>query len=212
MSSIDPTHHHVCAVFARTLRLRLVCYLIASSLASAHLPCSTHIINGEKHTSVETLEIISPTTRQPCETVPRATQADVDAAVAGARAAFPAWAATPWSERAAAVAKLGDLCEHYAAELSALLTRETGKPLKTHSCVPLYSEDITAYLTNLVCDSGWEMYGSAAWFRGIAGLTLPEERTETPESTFVQCFTPLGVGAAIVPWNYPMILMTLKVR
>jgi delta 1-pyrroline-5-carboxylate dehydrogenase len=138
-SPIGPTHHHVYEVFPRTLRLRLVRFFIASSLASTHLPCSTHIINGEKHTSAETLKIISPTTRQSCETVPRATQADVDAAVAGARAAFPAWAGTPWSERAAAVAKLGDLCEHYAAELSALLTRETGKPLKTHSCVSLYS-------------------------------------------------------------------------
>jgi acyl-CoA reductase-like NAD-dependent aldehyde dehydrogenase len=61
-------------------------------------------------------------------------------------------------------------------------------------------------------DRGKEIFKSAGWFRGMAKQTLPEVRTETPETTFVQRFTPLGVAAAIVPWNFPIILTTLKVR
>lgn len=74
-------------------------------------------------------------TRAPLATVPRATKDEVDATVAAAHAAFPGWAATPWEERQAAVAKLGDLCAQFMQELAVLLTKETGKPVKTVSCV-----------------------------------------------------------------------------
>ena len=58
----------------------------------------------------------------------------------------------------------------------------------------------------------WELGAAAGWLRGIAEQKLPESKEETPEATFTQRYTPLGACVAIVPWNYPLLLMIMKVR
>jgi delta 1-pyrroline-5-carboxylate dehydrogenase len=129
-----PPHPSSCLTSLRLSLSTLTCaWLVTSTSCRPLIPLSTHIINGEKRTSSTTLEIINPATKEPCGFVPRATQTDVDAAIAAARAAFPGWAAMPWEERAASVAKLGDLLEQFGHELGTLLTQESGKPLKSHS-------------------------------------------------------------------------------
>src|SRR6202021_3999079 len=76
----------------------------------------------------------------------------LDAAVAAAKAAFPAWAATPIEERRKLVTKMADIIEANSGELARLLTSEQGKPL---------------------ADATGEVLGMAAFFRYLASLDLP---------------------------------------
>ncbi|MGQ4615702.1 aldehyde dehydrogenase family protein [Nocardia sp. R7R-8] len=148
-------------------------------------------INGESRDSATRAAVYNPATGQVFTEVPIATQADLDEAVAAARAAFPAWSATPLSERQAIVSAIGDRLEQHAEEFLALLTAEQGKPRGM---------------------AEWEVYGSVAWFREIAKQALPEEVLEdTPERKVISRHTPLGVVGAIVPWNFPILLAVWKI-
>src|SRR5690242_8960822 len=75
------------------------------------------------------LEDLAPATGQVIARVPRSAKADVDAAVAAAKAALPAWAKTPVAERAALLDRVADLLEARLDEAAALESRDTGKPL-----------------------------------------------------------------------------------
>jgi acyl-CoA reductase-like NAD-dependent aldehyde dehydrogenase len=92
---------------------------------------SNLIINGEKVKSVETIPILNPATKQPIADAPRASHEQLDTAVAAAKAAFPTWAATSWSERAGVLNALATLVEQHSNEFAVLLTKESGKPLST---------------------------------------------------------------------------------
>ena len=148
-------------------------------------------INGRSSVSETTEPVFDPATRQLLATVPSATQEQLDAAVEAARAAFPSWAATDLSERQAIVSSIGDRLEAHAEEFMALLTAEQGKPRAM---------------------AEWEVYGSVAWFREIAKQSLPEDVVEdTSERRVISRHTPLGVVAAIVPWNFPILLAVWKI-
>ncbi|KDQ59023.1 hypothetical protein JAAARDRAFT_57002 [Jaapia argillacea MUCL 33604] len=152
----------------------------------------THIINGRKVSSQSTREVINPANKTVIATVPVATREQLDQAIDAAEKAFPAWAATPVAERQAAVQKLGKLLGQFKSEFAALLTKEQGKPINTHS--------------------GWELGGSEAWFYGISLQSLPDEVVaDTDERTIVTRHMPLGVCAGIVPWNFPVLLMVWKI-
>ena len=70
----------------------------------------------------------NPATGQIFAAVPDAGAAELEAAIAAARDAFPAWRDTPWSDRAAIVNRIGETIAANAAELATMLTREQGKP------------------------------------------------------------------------------------
>jgi acyl-CoA reductase-like NAD-dependent aldehyde dehydrogenase len=102
----------------------------------------------------------------------------------------PPWSKTSIDERKAAVLKIADVVEANAAELAQLLTKEQGKPI----------EDATV-----------EVYGMAAFCRYFTSLDLPVEVLEDSEGRRVEVHrNPLGVVGAIVPWNFPLILMAFK--
>ena len=148
-------------------------------------------IGGSAVTSESTAPVYNPATGDVLAHVPVATQEHLEQAVSAARAAFPAWAATPLAERQAIVASIGDRLEAHAEEFLALLTAEQGKPRSM---------------------AEWEVYGSVAWFREISKQSLPEEvLVDTPERKVVSRHTPLGVVGAIVPWNFPILLAVWKI-
>jgi acyl-CoA reductase-like NAD-dependent aldehyde dehydrogenase len=148
-------------------------------------------IDGQPVTTRETEPVHNPATRQVVARVPSATREHLDQAVASAQAAFPQWAATPLARRQALVSEIGDRLEANAEAFITLLITEQGKPREM---------------------AHWEVYGSAAWFREVAKQSLPEEVIdETADRRVLTRHTPLGVVAAIVPWNFPILLTVWKI-
>jgi acyl-CoA reductase-like NAD-dependent aldehyde dehydrogenase len=149
------------------------------------------LINGQLEDGDLSMDVINPATGEAFETCPRASKAQLDRAVAAAKAAFPAWSKTPIAERKQALTAIADVIQANAAELARLLTQEQGKPLG---------------------DATGEVYGAAAFFRYFTALDLPVKIIDDSEGRKVEAHRrPLGVIGAIVPWNFPLILMAFKV-
>ena len=101
-----------------------------------------------------------------------------------------AWSKTAVDERKALVLKIADVIEANATELVQLLTKEQGKPLEAATV---------------------EVYGMAAFCRYFTSLDLPVEVLEDSDARRVEVHrNPLGVVGAIVPWNFPLLLMAFK--
>lgn len=149
------------------------------------------LIDGEAVRAEETLEVLNPATERPVGTAPRASRAQLDRAVAAARAAFTPWKRRPIGERQAAVAAFGRAIGANVPELAALLTAEQGKPL---------------------ADATREVAGAAMWMQAVATHDLPVTVLEESATRRVeQRHVPLGVVAAIAPWNFPIMLAHWKV-
>jgi acyl-CoA reductase-like NAD-dependent aldehyde dehydrogenase len=148
------------------------------------------LINGQLVDGDSTMEVINPATEQPVAVCARASKAQLDQAVAAAKAAFPAWSATPIDERRKVLVAIADAIQANIPDFARLLTQEQGKPLQ---------------------DAMGEVFGTAAFFRYFASLDLePKVVTDTAEARVEIRRRPLGVVGAIVPWNFPMILMAFK--
>jgi len=149
------------------------------------------LINGRLTPGASSMDVINPATEEVLAVCPRASKAQLDAAVAAAKAAFPAWSRTPVAERKQALAAIADAIQANAAELARLLTQEQGKPIG---------------------DATGEVYGAAAFFRYFTMLDLPVKVLDDSDTRKVEVRRrPLGVIGAIVPWNFPLILMAFKV-
>lgn len=143
----------------------------------------------------EVIEVHSPATGAYVGKVPLAAKADVDTAVATARAAFDngPWPATPPAERAAVIAKAVTLMEERKELFTKLLADETGQP-------PAIVETMQ-WLGAL---------GALTYFAGAADdVTWRETRNGSYGQTLVTR-EPLGVVAAIVAWNVPLFLAVNK--
>ena len=137
------------------------------------------------------MDVINPATEAVLARCPRASQAQLDAAVAAAQRAFPAWRDTPIAERKAKLNAIADVIQANAADLARLLTQEQGKPIG---------------------DATGEAYGAAAFFRYFTMLDLPVKVLDDSDARKVEVHRrPLGVIGAIVPWNFPLVLMAFKV-
>lgn len=149
------------------------------------------LINGQLVPGAATLEVINPATGKRLTTCARADKAQLDAAVAAAKSAFTSWSVTPIEKRRAALLKIADALAAQSADFARLLTQEQGKPL--------------AHATG-------EIAGSVAMIRAFAAMDLPlKVLRENERERIVQQHAPLGVVAAITPWNFPMILLMIKV-
>jgi len=149
------------------------------------------LINGQLEDGDLSMDVINPATGEAFTTCPRASKAQLNRAVAAAKAAFPAWSKTPIAERKAALTAIADVIQANAGELARLLTQEQGKPIG---------------------DATGEVYGAAAFFRYFTALDLPVKVIDDSEGRKVEAHRrPLGVIGAIVPWNFPLILMAFKV-
>ena len=148
------------------------------------------LINGKLVDGARTLEVTNPATGATLATCPGADEAQLNQAVAGARAAFPAWSALPQAARRAALEKLADALESRAVEFARLLTQEQGKPL------PQALGEVGAGIYGLRAFAAMEVHGRIV--------------RETPTERIVEQRSPLGVVGAIMPWNYPILMLVMK--
>jgi acyl-CoA reductase-like NAD-dependent aldehyde dehydrogenase len=149
------------------------------------------IINGRPVATNRVVEVLNPATGSVFATVARADRATVDEAVASARRAFPAWAALPYSERVAIIRKIGDVLASHADEVGRLITTEQGKPVADSVDELVQGSMLASYLADNVSFEP-VVYPSST------GHRIVEHRK------------PLGVVAAITPWNSPLQLLWIK--
>ncbi|MFD0370926.1 aldehyde dehydrogenase family protein [Streptomyces sp. NPDC127114] len=140
--------------------------------------------------STETVPVVDPATEQVVARVPAGTAEDVDAAVRAARAAFPGWAATPPAERAARLGALRDALAARAEEIAATVTTELGAP-------PQLAAAVHTGLPIAVAGSYAELAATHSFEEKVGNSTVYSE--------------PVGVVAAITPWNYPLHQIVAKV-
>jgi acyl-CoA reductase-like NAD-dependent aldehyde dehydrogenase len=134
---------------------------------------------------------IDPSTGEDLPEVPVATQQDVDEAVKHARQAFKPWAKRSYDDRASYILKLADAIEAQFDDFKSWLIKESGKPAATATM---------------------EVGIAIAMLRGFTTLRLePDVIEDTDDRRAVVRYTPLGVGAAIVPWNWPLVLAIGKI-
>ncbi len=149
-------------------------------------------IGGEwvEPTGRDTIEVVNAATEEPLGIVPSGEPGDVERAVAAARAAFEGWAATPVEERTECLRRLHAGLIGRLPELGALIAQEVGMPVGTAVVAQ-------AGLPAVVVDS----------FVTIAGEFPFEERLGSSRIVY----EPVGVVAAISPWNYPLHQAVTKV-
>jgi len=148
-------------------------------------------IGGKAVAGAATFDVVNPATEAMIAQAPDASRDQLDLAVAAARSAFPAWAATPIAERRAAITRLGDAILANIDGFKRLLTSEQGKP---HA------------------DAESEVGGAGFWLKGAATLELPVTINEDSAERYSETrHIPIGVVGAIAPWNFPMILAMFKV-
>ena len=149
------------------------------------------LIEGKLVEGASTLDVINPATGRTLTAAPRADRAQLDQAVAAAKTAFPIWSATPLRQRAALLVQLAEALEAEQGALARLLTQEQGKPLP---------------------QALWEIDWAIGTIRYFATLDLPTEvLKEDATQKVVRQHKPLGVFAAITPWNFPVVLLIFKV-
>jgi aldehyde dehydrogenase (NAD+) len=155
------------------------------------------LINNEWRdaASGRTMDVINPATEEVIATVPAAGAADVDAAVQAARAAFNG----PWSrlsarERGRLISRLADRLMEKADEIARLETLHNGKPIaeSRHIEIPAAAECLEYY---------------AGWADKVTGETIPVKGNHFTYTLR----EPLGVVAAIVAWNFPLLLAAWKI-
>lgn len=148
------------------------------------------LIDGKLVDGAGSMEIVNPATGKAFASCARADAAQLDTAVAAAKAAFPDWAARPFSERRHLLERYADAIEARKDEFARLLTQEQGKPLP---------------------QAAYEMEGTIGLLRTFAGMELKLEILRDDGATrLIRQWTPLGVVAAITPWNFPMLLLMMK--
>ena len=142
-----------------------------------------------------TAPVTDPATGETVEQVVLAGPADVDAAVAAARAAFPMWSAAPPGERAGALTRLAAILDGRADELARTETRQTGKPIRLST-----GFDVPGTVDNV------SFFAGAA--RALEGKAAAEYSGD--HTSFVRREA-IGVVGSIAPWNYPLQMAAWKV-
>ena len=171
-----------------------------SATAAARLKAKqTHFINGKRVESATGIDVLDPASGTPISSVCLGGQAEIDAAVAAAREAFPAWAAMPPDARTQCLLKFAELIEAESESIKQLSVLDGGLA------------DMIAESTAWVSALFLRYY--AGWPSKLAGQTLPSSPNGFAPSD-VLAYTlrePVGVVGAITPWNYPYGMEVLKI-
>ncbi|MCX2967540.1 gamma-aminobutyraldehyde dehydrogenase [Streptomyces sp. TRM70308] len=153
-------------------------------------------IDGEFRDAADgrTTEVVDPTTGEPYALAALSSAADVDAAMAAAESAFPAWRDATPGTRQLALLKVADALEARADELLAVECQNTGKPLELtrHEELPMMLDQIRFFA------------GAARMLEGKSAGEYMDGMT-----SFVRR-EPVGVCAQVAPWNYPMMMAVWK--
>jgi acyl-CoA reductase-like NAD-dependent aldehyde dehydrogenase len=138
------------------------------------------------------LTVINPATEQPLAELDQAGVAETDAAVACAKAAFPAWRAVAPSDRARLLRRLATLVEEHTEELARIESQNVGKPIAGARG----EVGMVAQVFHFYAGAVDKHYGDTIPVAGGVDMTFRE---------------PLGVVASIVPWNFPLNIASWKV-
>ena len=163
-------------------------------LKDASLLRDAAFINGTWHTTPSRFPVTNPSNNQLLAQVSNVSEADAEAAIAAAQAAFPAWAAKTAKERATVMRTWFNLMIAHADDLAAIMTAEQGKPLAEAK--------------------GEVIYGASflEWFAEEAKRVSGDVMASTwTDKRIVVLKQPIGVCAAITPWNFPIAMITRKV-
>ncbi|WP_210270245.1 NAD-dependent succinate-semialdehyde dehydrogenase [Aureimonas sp. ME7] len=168
--------------------------LLQNRLKDPTLLRSQAFLAGEWADGARTIEVVDPATGEVVATVPDLGAAETRQAIEAAAAAFPAWRATPPAKRAEILERWYALIVENADDLAAIMTAEQGKPLVEARGEAIYGASFAKWFA----EEARRIYGDA--FTGPTGdrriLVLRE---------------PVGVCAAITPWNFPIAMITRKV-
>ena len=149
----------------------------------------TMTIDGQAVQTTGTFGVVNPATGEVAEQAPDASREQLDQAMAAAAAALPEWRRDEAARRKGLQAA-ADLMFARSEEIGRILTLEQGKPLG---------------------DATMEVVGAGVWLKYFADLELPREVIQDDDAAFVEVVRrPMGVVAAITPWNYPLLLAIWK--
>ncbi len=150
-----------------------------------------NLINGALVDNGVWIDVVNPATEQVIGQVPDCGQAELDSAVAAARAAFPKWRATPIEERRAMLGQMAAVIKDNSDELMRLLTAEQGKP---HA------------------QAKGEIAGCVGMAYALSSLSLADKINEDSEKRLSRTRrVPVGVVGGIVPWNFPVLMAVQKI-
>ena len=139
--------------------------------------------------------VVNPATGETIAEAPESSEADVDRAVAAARAAFEGWAVTTPAERALALLRLADAIEENADELTELEATNAGKPLAAFRDdeIPFMVDNLRFFAGAARCMEGKP---AGEYLEGYTSMIRRE---------------PVGVVGQIAPWNYPLMMAVWKI-
>src|SRR5579875_1711687 len=147
-------------------------------------------IDGGAVASEGTFGVVNPATGEVFAEAPDCSREQLDAAMESAHKAYRDWRSDIGARRAALHA-CADALFGAGAEIAPILTAEQGKPL---------------------ADASMEVMGTGVWFKYFADLDLPREVIQDDDNALIEVLRrPLGVVAAITPWNFPLILASWKI-
>lgn len=163
------------------------------ALQDSELFNTGYLVNGEWRKLSATFDVLNPATGEVVAKVAKAGKKEAEEAIAAAAKAFPAWRAKTAKERSTILYKWFQLIIENKAWLGRLMTTEQGKPLKE-------AEGEVEYAASFI-----------QWFAEQAkranGEIIPPAK---PGSRILATREPIGVVAAITPWNFPMAMLTRK--
>lgn len=142
----------------------------------------------------KSFKVTNPADGSPIAEVPDMGRAETRRAIAAAQAAWPAWAALTAKQRGAILRKWYDLILQNQDDLGALMTLEQGKPFTEAKGEVVYGASFVEWFA----EEGRRIYGD----------TIPGH---APDKRIVVIKQPIGVVAAITPWNFPIAMITRKV-
>jgi succinate-semialdehyde dehydrogenase/glutarate-semialdehyde dehydrogenase len=160
------------------------------SLLKSHCFIDGQWVGADDGTSSE---VRNPATGALVSRVPNAGAAETQRAIDGAARAFPAWSARTAEERARVLRRWYELMMEHQEDLAILMTSEQGKPLAE-------SRGEIGYAASFI-----EWFAEEA--RRVYGVTIP---SPWPDKRIVVTREPVGVCAAITPWNFPAAMITRK--
>jgi acyl-CoA reductase-like NAD-dependent aldehyde dehydrogenase len=151
-------------------------------------------VDGRFRNAVEGQSVIEAATGEPLGNGSAATESEIDEAVAAARGSLAGWSATPAEERAEVLVRFADALVARAAETNELCTRENGMPIRlSRGANGIFPAAILRYYAGLIGDASDEEIRPS-----MIGHTIVRRE-------------PVGVVAAITPWNYPQALAAMKI-
>jgi acyl-CoA reductase-like NAD-dependent aldehyde dehydrogenase len=149
------------------------------------------LIDGQMVDGDLTMDVINPATENVVASCPRGSERQLNEAIVAAKAAFPAWSQFPPAGRKAMLLTVANAIEKHGTEIARILTQEQGKPLP---------------------DATQETAWCVAFIRYFASLELPAGEIRVTGGSRVELHRrPLGVVGAILPWNFPVLLLAFKI-